>query len=115
MTFNPRVRGSAYLPFVHFMERLGVPYQRAMDRTIIPALVLEDQEALVPVYLAHSFVESCARNIGLPDFGFIAGREARIEDLGAFGRSVVRSLTLHDALGKIHLRLKRAGDVSPTT
>ena len=101
MTHNPQVRGSAYFPFVQFMERLGAPYERKMENGLVPALIHKDQEALVPVYLAHSFLESCARNTGVPNFGFIVGGEARIENLGAFGRNLVRSLTLHDALNKI--------------
>lgn len=72
-----------------------------MEDGLIPALVNKDQEALVPVYLAHSFLERSALTAGLPHFGFIVGREAQVENLGAFGRSLLRSLTLHDALGKI--------------
>jgi len=70
MTHNPQVRGSAYLPFVQFMERLGAPYERKMEMGLVPALVHKDQEALVPVYLAHSFLERCARATGQLNFGF---------------------------------------------
>ncbi|SCW61586.1 Helix-turn-helix domain-containing protein [Rhizobium mongolense subsp. loessense] len=103
VTFGtPLVRGSAYLPFVEFMEEIGAPVERVLEKALIPALVHKDPEALVPVQLAHSFLDKSARAVGSPDFGFAVGEHARIESLGAFGRSLRRSLTLHDALGKLH-------------
>lgn len=97
----PQVRAGAYLPFVEFMERLGAPYERDLERELIPAVIHRNPEALVPVHLAHSFLARSARCAGITSLGYIVGHGVRIEDLGAFGRSLVRSLTLHDALGKL--------------
>jgi len=36
----PLVRGSAYLPFIDFMEGIGVPAGREPGRALVPALVL---------------------------------------------------------------------------
>lgn len=101
ITATPQVRGSAYLPFVEFMEKIGAPVERELEKALVPAIVREDPEALVPAHLAHSFLERSARSVGLPDFGFVVGQQAKVEGLGAFGRSLRRSLTLHDALGKL--------------
>lgn len=98
----PQVRSSAYFPFVQFMEGIGAPVARGLEEPLMPAMVHQDPEMLVPVHLAHAFLERSARRLGAENFGFIVGREARIQGLGAFGRSVSRSLTLHDALGKLH-------------
>ncbi|CAN7258423.1 helix-turn-helix domain-containing protein [Mesorhizobium sp. LjNodule214] len=68
---------------------------------MIPAVTGRDYEALVPAHLAHAFLEKSARSAGIPNLGYIVGRDARVEGLGAFGRNLLRSLTLHDALGKI--------------
>lgn len=100
MTPAPQVRSSAYLPFIAFMERAGAPVARDLEEALVPAFVHRDPEILVPTHLAHSFLERSARAVGLPDYGFSVGRNAGIKDLGAFGRSLRRSLTLHDALGK---------------
>src|SRR5262245_14984094 len=101
MSPTPQSRASAYLPFVQFLEGIGAPFERALDKELVPTIARQDPEALVPSHLAHAFLEKGARLAGIADFGFVAG-DARIEGLGAFGRTLRRSLTLHDALGKLH-------------
>lgn len=101
MTLAPQVRASAYFPFVQFLEGMGAPVERALDKELVPIIARRDQEALVPVHLAHAFLERGARLAGLADFGFAVGRQATVANLGAFGRSIRRSLTLHDALRKL--------------
>ncbi len=101
MTPVPQVRGSAYLPFVEFLDKADVFVERGIERDLVPAIVHRDGEALVPVHLAHSFLEKGARKLGRDDFGVLVGRNFQICEMGAFGRSLCRSLTLHDALTKL--------------
>ncbi len=101
MTPVPQVRGSAYLPFVEFLDTAGVSIDRGIERDLVPAIVHRDGEALVPVHLAHSFLEKGAHKLGREDFGILVGRNFRVVELGAFGRSLYRSLTLNDALNKV--------------
>ncbi len=100
-TATPQVRGSAYLLFVDFLEKAGAPLDKDLPEALLPAIICKDPEALVPVHLAHRFIGRAARSIGLADFGFVVAQDARVDHLGAFGRTVRRSLTLNDALGKI--------------
>jgi hypothetical protein len=86
------------------MEEIGAPVERGLEQALLPVIVHRDPETLVPVYLAHSFLDKSARAVGLADFGFVVGRNARVGDLGAFGQSIRRSLTLQDALGKIETK-----------
>lgn len=102
MTPVPQVRASAYLPFVQFAEKLGARCEKAIDDELLPAVVYRDEEALVPMYLAHAFLARTARRAGAANLGYAVADQARIEGLGDLGRSLVRSLTLHDALGKLH-------------
>ena len=83
------------------MEKVGTPFEHRLEDELVPSLAHRNWETLVPVHLAHTLLKRSARTLGLPDFGFIVGQNARVEDLGAFGRSLRRSLTLHDALGKL--------------
>lgn len=83
------------------MERHGAPVWRKLDGDLIQAVVRRDGEALVPVHLAHSFLATSARSAGITNLGYMVGGEARIQGLGAFGRNLMRSLTLYDALCKI--------------
>lgn len=98
----PQVRSSAYLPFVAFLERTGESVERGAEGGLIPAVAYRDPEALVPIHLAHSYLERGARSLDLDDFGILVGAQMTVAELGAFGRSLQRSLTLHDALNKFH-------------
>ena len=95
MTPAPQVRSSAYFPFVQFMEDIGAPVERGLEEALVPAIVRRDPETLVPVHLAHAFLERNARAIGLPDFGFVVGQNARIcrDRLGSFGSKSVSALS----------------------
>ncbi|WP_202329959.1 helix-turn-helix transcriptional regulator [Mesorhizobium sp. L-8-3] len=97
----PQVRVSAYLPFIQYMERQGAAFQQEFGDTLLPAVAAKNVEALVPIHLAHAFLARCARSADAADLGYVVGRAATVEGLGAFGRSLLRSLTLHDALGKV--------------
>lgn len=97
----PLVRSSAVLPFVAFAERIGVPLERHLSDARLPHAVYEGSETLVPLNHAFDFVNRVARREGLPQMGFLVGSETQFQDLGAFGRLVLQSLTLHEALEKI--------------
>lgn len=101
MSPTPQVRASAYFPFVQFLEAIGAPVARSLEKELVPVMAAQDEEALVPVHAAHLFLHNAARLAGISDLGFVVGSQVRVEDLGAFGRSLRRSLTLHDALGKL--------------
>lgn len=96
----PQVRSSAYQPFVSLIEQSGASVERGLATDVIPAIVQRDAEMLVPLHLAHSYLQWGARKIGRADFGFLAGASMRIFDLGEFGRHLHRSFTLHDLLMK---------------
>ena len=100
----PQVRVSAYLAVVEFMRRSGGLSSRHVDDGLLAAIADRNPEALVPIYLAHAFLDRSARATGLAELGYVVGRGMRVESLGAFGRSVVRSLSLLDALGKVRAK-----------
>ncbi len=97
----PLVRTSAFLPFVAFLERIGAPVERRMAEIRLPYHVLSEPESLVPLNQALLLIDGVARNEGLKDLGVLVGRETHVPELGAFGRLVLQSLTLHDALAKV--------------
>jgi AraC-like DNA-binding protein len=103
MTAAPQVRVSPYLLFVEFMEKAGLSAERELEKSLLPSIAYRDPETLVPIHLAHDLLERGARALGLPDFGFVVGQQARVESLGVFGKTLRRALTLHDALGKMRM------------
>src|SRR5262245_42137822 len=97
----PLVRTSALLPFVGFLERIGAPVERRMAEVTLPDQALSDPESLIPLNQGLLFLDGIARSEGLKDLGVVVGRETHVPELGAFGRLVLQSLTLYDALTKI--------------
>lgn len=97
----PMVRTSALLPFVGFFEHIGVPVERRMAETRLPYQALSEPESLIPLNQGLLFLDRIARSEGLKDLGVLVGRKTHVPELGAFGRLVLQSLTLFDALTKI--------------
>jgi hypothetical protein len=100
-TAVPMVRSSALIPFLGFAERIGVSVDKQLAEAKLPASICADPEALIPMKHAFLFVDHLARKEGLADVGFLVGHQTQFQDLGAFGRLVLQSLTLHDALEKL--------------
>lgn len=97
----PFVRASSLLPFIAFCERIGAPVERRMAEARLPSHALSDPESLIPLNQGLLFIDRMARSEGLRDLGALVGRETHVPELGAFGRLILQSLTLHDALAKI--------------
>jgi AraC-like DNA-binding protein len=95
------VRSSALLPFMGFAERIGMPVDRQLDAVGLPSYIWAEPEALIPMKFAFRFVDHLARTEGLAHVGFLVGGETQFQDLGAFGRLILHSLTLHEALVKL--------------
>jgi AraC-like DNA-binding protein len=99
--FIPLCRASALLPFVRFSETIGAPVRRQLADCGLSLEELEAPEALFPLARGFGFAARVARDEGLEHLGFIVGMNTAFQELGAFGRFVLQSDTLHDALGKI--------------
>ncbi|WP_119271945.1 helix-turn-helix domain-containing protein [Taklimakanibacter deserti] len=97
----PLVRTSSLLPFIGFCERIGAPVERRMAEVRLPYQTLSDPESLIPLNQGLLFIDRIARTEGLRDLGVLVGRETHLPELGAFGRLILQSLTLYDALTKI--------------
>jgi AraC-like DNA-binding protein len=92
------VRTAVLGPIVAFLERLGSPVERHLAVAGLPRRVLEDPEALVPLYAAARFLEGSARAEGIEDLGLLVGKHTQIDALGSFGRLLRQSLTVHEAI-----------------
>lgn len=104
MNLIPLIRASILTGFVTFLEEIGAPVQRLLAATKLPTSVLQTPEALLPLKQVCEFYEQSARTEGCESLGLLAEQKIQIEDLGAFGRLLCYSPTLHDAIQTaIHL------------
>lgn len=97
----PLVRASVILPFIKFLDQLGAPTERFLQKAHLPISILENPENLAPVNLAFAFAELAARSEGINNLGLLVGQQTHLSHLGGFGVVVSQALTLHDLLGKL--------------
>lgn len=97
----PLVRASSVLPFVRFLDRIGAPTQRLLQKAKLPSIVLDDPEALVPLYSSFAFGELAAQTEGLEHLAILISQQAQTAEFGKFGKILCQSLTLYDLLNTI--------------
>jgi hypothetical protein len=97
----PLVRVNTFSPFINFVDHLGSPTHKWLEESKLRPFSLKDPESLIPRHLAFTFIEKAARQEGIENLGFLAGRQISIPNLGNFGRLICGSLTLYDALKTI--------------
>jgi len=94
----PFTRACSLRPFVDILETMGAPAARFLQQSGIPAALLGEPEALVPLRLAYLFLEKAARAEGIDQLGLAVGQRASTFDLGVFGGQLRRSVTVYDYL-----------------
>ncbi|UIE38555.1 AraC family transcriptional regulator ligand-binding domain-containing protein [Leptodesmis sichuanensis] len=95
------------MPAVQFLDRIGAPTERLMQRVNLSSGILRDPEALIPLSQCLALGEVAARSEGLENLGVLVSQQTQFSNIGAFGALACRSLTLHDLLHKI-LKLHKA-------
>lgn len=94
-------RVATIAPFPRFLAAGGNEVLRAMQSAGLAPELIQSPEAYIPLRRATAFVQGVERREGIESFGLKVGAETSLEDLGAFGRALSRSLSLHDALQRI--------------
>jgi AraC-like DNA-binding protein len=94
----PLLRVAALRPVLRILVELGAPVERWARRVVIPPSLLQQPEALVPLHQVVRFLAVVAEAVARPDLGLLAGERARLDELGTYGRMVLRSRTFGDAL-----------------
>lgn len=94
----PFVRANAFEPFVSFLNEIGAPVERWLRQARVPVSLLDDPEALVPVFSAHRFVELAARGERMEDLGMVVGQRASSFDRGDYGTVLQRCSTVYEFL-----------------
>lgn len=94
----PFTRICSILSLVDFLDVIGAPTERLLQRSGIPIDSLEQPESLLPLHLAYAFTENIARSEGIEDLGFVVAQQVSAFELGVFGCQLREALTVYDYL-----------------
>ena len=94
----PFVRSSALEPFLGFLKAIGAPVERRLRQARIPSSLLDDPEALLPVFSAYRFLELNAQAEHIESLGVVVGQRASSFDLGSYGAFLQAASTVHEYL-----------------
>lgn len=96
--FLPQVRAGVFIPFVRFLEAVGLPVDRYLVDAKISPHVVEFPENLMPLCQAMSFIDRAAHAEGIEHIGVLVGERSDVANLGTLGRITAQSPTLNSAL-----------------
>lgn len=94
----PFARTSAFTPCIDFLDTIGTPTDQLLRQARIPAGLLDDPEALVPLFPIYRFMELAARQAHLEDLGVLIAEQTSAFDLGAYGVALRGASTVYQYL-----------------
>ena len=94
----PLVRASLLLRFTHWLDQIGAPTERLLERHNLSIALLRDPEGLIPLLPSSAFLEAATDLEGVDGLGLLVGQQTQVTHLGEFGRWLNSSLTPFDCL-----------------
>jgi len=101
VTNIPLVRMNALHGVIALLRQLDIPIDRSLAEVKLTPLILHEPEALIPLKQALELIEAIAAKEGIEQFGLLAGQQTSIAHLGALGRLLCHSLSLHNAINSL--------------
>jgi AraC-like DNA-binding protein len=113
MSSLPLVRAGVLVPFELFLGQLGLPAWKYLEAERLPPEPQRDVEELVPFLSTLKFGERASRAAGVEDIVLFVGARNLLEVLGDFGKVLLRSVTLNQALHTVMVvvRLHNSAEV----
>lgn len=98
MSHIPLIRANVIQGFVTFLEEAGFSAEPLLITAKLPVSALNTPELLLPFKQVTDFYAEAARREGGEQLGLLVGQRTQVTSLGAYGRLLNQSLTLHDAI-----------------
>ncbi|MBW2421168.1 MAG: hypothetical protein JRH19_21685, partial [Deltaproteobacteria bacterium] len=90
----PLSRARQLAPFIDFLDRIGAPIERGLERNKLPPGMHERSDMLVSTYATFGFVADMARREGIDEFGW----RATSSELSQLSPGLVQRLRCSSAL-----------------
>lgn len=91
-------RAGGLQPLVSLLDEIGASLPRMLRLADLPADLLDDPEALIPLHFSYRFVETCASSQGIDHLGAYLAARTPSFDLPGLGPALRRATTVHDYL-----------------
>jgi AraC-like DNA-binding protein len=94
----PLSRAAQILPFLEFLDRIGVRTEPALERVKLPPRLRESPYTLIGTRAMSAFIGDVARREGIRDLGWRATNSCELEQIPSTARRIRDSPTLLHAL-----------------
>jgi AraC-like DNA-binding protein len=94
----PLIRVGILLPIIDFLNQIGTPSDRLLEKVNLHPSALDDSDNLITLYQGAALLEHAAAIEGQETLGFLIGRQTSVHQLGSLGKFLQHSLTLFDFL-----------------
>ena len=91
-------RAGGLQPLVSLLDEIGASLPRMLRLADLPADLLDDPEALIPLHFSYRFVETCSSSQGIDHLGAYLAARTPSFDLPGLGPALRRATTVHDYL-----------------
>jgi AraC-like DNA-binding protein len=94
----PLIRSCALQAFISYLDQIGTPTEKLLQRSLLPLFALEDPYAFLPRHQVFAFLDEVARREGIENLGWLVGEQTDLKELQAFGRLISQATTLYEAI-----------------
>jgi len=91
-------RAGGLAPLIEFLNSIGAPISRLMRQARMRGDLLDDPQALIPLRLAHRFIEVAATTERIEDLGAVVAAKTCVFDLPVLGEPLRHALNVYDYL-----------------
>jgi len=96
--YIPLMRAGSVVPFVNYLQGLRSPADRLPEQLGFTDRTLDNPESLVPIRRVWELLGVAAQLEGLNNIGLLVGSTTAIEELGAYGKAILASSNLYEAI-----------------
>jgi AraC-like DNA-binding protein len=99
LTPIPLHRVATAMPFIQYLHQTGVRVERALKRSSLPVVAMDDPDCFIPSSTYRDFIANVAEREGIRELGFMVGLQSGADaaDPG-MARRLAKLASLHQAL-----------------
>jgi len=94
----PLLRVANLSPILTFLDEIGTPTEQCLRRAKLPVYALDDPYTLLSLHQVMAFLADVSDREGIDNLGWRLENRVSLTEYGAFGRLILQSLTLGEAI-----------------